>query len=156
MSIFDLNDPHAFFHSIKYQLIQYEEETTRSTEDILYVIMGLNHLREWIAPDYKFDNTAKVWPAPKTEAEAFSKRIYDTPEFKIVRSLCNQTKHPKNKVLTSTLHGANIDDWKNWDAVVDFDLGPPTRHFVNGIPIEEILRPLVTEYESWFQKNREG
>lgn len=40
MSIFDIGDAQAFFHSIKHIYFHYKETANRSTSDLLYVIMG--------------------------------------------------------------------------------------------------------------------
>jgi hypothetical protein len=53
MSVFDIETPEQFFHSICSRYRKYQQpvkEGGRTTEDLLYVIMGLHHLREWIAP----------------------------------------------------------------------------------------------------------
>src|SRR3546814_16688684 len=77
--------------------------------------MGLNHLREWIAPGYSFDNKKRLLPEPRNDAQAFSKEIYECLEHKIVRELCNQTKHLGKEIQTSTSHEALFDDVEDFD-----------------------------------------
>ena len=65
VGIFDLNTPQEFFNSICRILNRYKSSHAKDIEDLLYVLMGLNHLREWIAPHYD-----KMKP-PKNPAEDF-------------------------------------------------------------------------------------
>jgi hypothetical protein len=152
MSLFNINDAQAFFHSIKHRYRSYAAAKVRPTEDLLYVIMGLNHLREWIAPRYNYNNKDQKWPEPKTEAEVFSKEIFGSPEHAMVRELCNRTKHPKPTMRTSTSHNSCIDDWPDFDSVQNFDDGPPTAHFVETVPVDEYIVPLIERYEIWFKR----
>jgi hypothetical protein len=47
--IWDINSEEDFFLSIKRVYQRNKSGKAKSIEDLLYVIMGLNHLREWIA-----------------------------------------------------------------------------------------------------------
>ncbi len=64
MGIFDLNTLEEFFQSICRILEQYKVSTAKNIEDLLYILMGLNHLREWIAPGYDWKKPPKE---PKEE-----------------------------------------------------------------------------------------
>jgi len=150
MTIFDIDSAASFFAAIKRRHAVYLsplQNRGQTTEDLLFVIMGLNHLREWIAPE---SGPTKYIPNRSSEEEQnFSTTIYENPNHEIVREICNATKHFKS-ITTTTTHGALIDDWHNIDDVAEFDKGPPTGHSINGEPIEDLLSPLVELYEQWF------
>ncbi|MFN4312415.1 MAG: hypothetical protein ACK4FK_17665 [Ferrovibrio sp.] len=146
--VFDFSDAKDFYNSIRNSYLRYQKGPTRATEDLLYVVMGLNHLREWIAPD--FDSNSKHWSIPRNAEQIFSKKIFSHPAHAVIRQLCNHTKHSNRTMNTYTEHGAPIDDWPDFDAVQSTDLGPPINHFVDGKPISEFIETLIAEYETWF------
>lgn len=145
--IFDLNTPEEFFQSICRILERYKISTAKNIEDLLYVLMGLNHLREWIAPGYDWKNP------PKSPNEEFFQSIYKTSEFKTVNALCNRTKHliPIREEISSE-HDLKIDDWPEIDSVRNFDLGPALNYLIDGKNITNVLDGLVEYYnENWFK-----
>lgn len=157
--VFDLNAPEEFFQSICRVLERYKISTAKNIEDLLYVLMGLNHLREWIAPGYNWKNP------PETPSQKFFNSIYETSEFKTVKALCNRTKHfelSQNKTpseyefnKTSSEHDLKIDDWPEIDSVKNFDLGPVSNYFVDGKNITNILDGLVEYYkENYFNSKK--
>ncbi|MBI5120001.1 MAG: hypothetical protein HZA67_03280 [Rhodospirillales bacterium] len=145
--LFDLIDALAFFKSTQRRYESYRQGHIKSTEDLLYIILGLNHLREWIAPDY--NKTKSKWPPADTAEKTFSKAVFENHDFGILRSLANGTKHAK-AVETGYAGGAPMDDWGDFDSVANVDKGPPTAHFVDERPIEELVAPVIQLYENWF------
>ena len=142
--LFDIGDADGFFKSIKRRYDAYREGYVKRTEDLLYIILGLNHLREWIAPGYCYKKT------PNTKAERFYKTIFDTKEFKILNHLANGTKHA-NAVKTSYSGGAPMDEWEvDIDSLESFDMGQPTAYQVDGRNIEEVIKPIIQLYDDWF------
>jgi hypothetical protein len=117
-------------------------------EDLLYVLMGLNHLREWIAPRYDLKKQ------PSKPEESFSKEIYSFPSFTIVRSLCNRTKHMRNvSETTSSSHDIPFDDWTDIDAVMNFNHGPASKYLVDGRDVIEIIDDVIAFYRTkWFER----
>jgi len=145
--IFDLNTAQEFLDSICRIIKRYKSSVAKEIEYLLYVIMGLNHLREWIAPGYNPKNT------PKNPGEVFYQDIWDNKSFQIINSICNGTKHlAKMDLTTSSEYGIPFDDWPEVDAVRIFDLGPPSNYFVDGQNIIEIIDEAVNFYETkWFK-----
>ncbi len=123
--------------------------------ELLFLIMSLNHLREWIAPGYK-KNKDGNWPTPHNLQEQFFLTIWDLPEFKTINKLCNGTKHfISNQQLTSTVYGVNFDDWDSFDDVQNFDNGPPQIFKVDGINVETVLLKVLEFYsKNWFEKSQ--
>jgi hypothetical protein len=144
MGIFDVGDGRQFFESIERCYAFYQSQEVKSTEALLYIIMGLNHLREWIAPGYKAKDE------PKTPEERFSRMIYDHPDHAAIRMLCNATKHSTKRVNTSTDHEANVLAWPDFLGVADIFKGPPVAHFLDGRSIEVRIGPVLTLYRSWY------
>lgn len=146
--IFDLKTSEEFFNTILRIYGRYQQTTAKDIEDLLYVLMGLTHLREWIAPGY-YHTT----PAGRPE-QVFYNEIWDIASFKIIKSLCNHTKHLTTiRETTSSLHDIPFDNWPDVDAVRDFDLGPASRYFVDGKDIIEIVDDVIAFYRAkWFER----
>jgi hypothetical protein len=154
--IFDIYSPEEFICSINKTWENYKRDKQKSVESLLYVIMGLNHLREWIAPGYnlQYKTGNKYWKTPANDAESFSKAIYNNNSFKIIRNLCNKTKHLKQmKVYTLSYHEVPFDDWSDIDAVRNWDKGPASAYFVDDINIIDIIDKVIGFYQTeWFKK----
>jgi hypothetical protein len=145
--IFDLNTPSQFFDSIRRILDRYKSSNAKDIEDLLYVLMGLNHLREWISPGYD-----PFKRQPQNPQEHFYNAIWENHSFKKIKALCNRTKHLQPiSEKTSSTHGIPLDDWPNVDAVRNFDLGPPSNYFVDGENVIEVIDEIVRFYQdNWF------
>ena len=147
--MFNLTCAEDFFKCLEVVLRQYRESTAKQIEIALFLVMGANHLREWIAPGYDYNKGTA-----NTNAEKFYNKIFEDPNFKIVNQLCNHAKHLKwISQETSCAGGLNIDDWPGLidDLIGDWDSGPPTGFFVDGTEIGDILASLLDKYRSdWF------
>lgn len=155
--IFDIYSPEEFFYSINTAWTNYKKGKQKSVEILLYVIMGLTHLREWIAPGYnpQYKLVKKLWEFPSTDAERFSKAIYNDASFEIIRGLCNRTKHLKQmKANTSSDHDVSFDDWSDIDAVRNWDKGPASAYSIDGIDVINIIDKVIDFYRrEWFEKS---
>jgi hypothetical protein len=153
--IFHLTSASHLLYCLEAALKRYMSSKPKRIEDAFFLIMGANHLREWIAPGYRptFDHD-RPSPLPNTEAEKFYVRIFDNADFKIVRGLCNRAKHLSVKCkATDYTSGLTIDEWDLIDDVVDFDEGPPTGFFVDETEVSDILLRLLDEYRrDWFER----
>lgn len=152
-SIFDILTPVDFLYSIEQLFGKYKAEKQKNIESLLFIVMGLTHLREWIAPGYQCDGKCKK--PPKNDEEKFSKKIYEEhAEFKTIRLLCNKTKHfSKTKFSTSSLHDLPFDEWTDIDDVRDFDKGPATDYFVDNRNVINVISEVINFYKrEWFIK----
>jgi len=73
----------------------YEQYIEHPTErDFLFLVLGLIHLREWIAesPYFEIERKQKA-SLPLTAGERFFIEIYDMHSFKVIQELCNRGKH---------------------------------------------------------------
>ena len=73
-SVFDILTPVEFLYSIEQSFEKYKAEKQRNIASLLYVVMGLTHLREWIAPGYQCKGKCKK--APRNDEEKFSKKRF--------------------------------------------------------------------------------
>lgn len=145
---FDLSSPDIFFQVIKKAAAELKESQFKSTSKLMFVIMGLNHLREWIAPGCDFRTEAR------TSAEQFFNEIFALEEFKMVNGLCNHSKHLKvSQGPLVHIQCNSIDHWPEIDSVENLDLGPPTDHFIGDRDIQDIIARVIEYYETkWFCK----
>jgi hypothetical protein len=152
--IFDIKTSKDLFFHINRTMKDYCDENEKDAIKLLFLIMALNHLREWIAPGYKKDRGGN-WPLADTPEKQFSKNIYDNcPEFDTIRKLCNKSKHINLDPRTGSMHTLTIDDWTGKiDDIADFDNGPATDYFVDGGNVIDIINTVINFYKTeWFEK----
>ncbi|WP_199052280.1 hypothetical protein [Aquitalea sp. ASV15] len=143
---FDISSPDIFFQLIQRSIKEFDENKYKSAEKLMFIIMGLNHLREWIAPNYSHKRKAQ------TAEQHFFNSIYNLPEYKTINSLCNSSKHLSPfSGKPSIIGDVSIDEWSDVDSVVNFDVGPSLSYFVDGQDIQIIIEKVVRFYdENWF------
>lgn len=145
--MFDLNSPDALFRAIIRNANNLRDQPAKETDRLLFVIFGLNHLREWIAPGYRPKGS------PTNENERFYESIYSEPSFQLVKKICNHTKHLGMIESEKTKHGLKIDDWPDFDAVESVDSGPPTGYEVEGRCVLEAVDEVIEYYKrNWFDR----
>jgi len=147
--LFDIESPGQLFYLLKLVAERFTTAPAKRPEDMLLLVFGLTHLREWIAPDYSPKQQAV------TPSEQFYQAIFNLQEFKTLLALCNRSKHMcATDRSMGTLHGTSIDDWPDVDSVLDFDRGPPCAYFVDGQDMDDLVQAVVNFYEDhWFQTN---
>ena len=150
---FDINSDEAFFLSLQRAAAKLQSLKVKETANVLYLLMGANHLRDWIAPGYP-----RQWKTPTTPEQLFYVAIYDLKEFNIVNDLCNHSKHLKNHgYRLEAKYGTMIDDYPEIDSVFDFDNGPPIGYSVDGRDLFDILAVVLLHYQSeWYEKQRKS
>jgi len=146
--IFDINSDEAFFHSLQRTASKLRLSKVKNTNELLYLLMGVNHLRDWIAPGFRWD---KQKPPQKPE-EIFGVSIFGIAEFKVVNAVCNRSKHMGDiQYQLETEYGAKLDDYPEIDSVHDFDNGPPVNYYVEGRNLLDIIDVILNYYETnWY------
>ena len=148
-NLFDITSPEVFFDSILRVRTRYASKKTKHIEDLLYMIFGLNHLREWIAPGYDYK---KEGESTKPE-HIFFKQIWELKEFQTIRSICNHSKHlckPKYGTTITNFSGL-LADWDDLQSVTTLAEGTPVSYFVDGNNILQQIDPVIDFYKSkWF------
>ncbi|CAM3619175.1 hypothetical protein [Thalassospira profundimaris] len=161
IGVFDIRTAEAFFTSAvnAYKRYHSADENRKSTQDILYVVMVLAHLREWIAPGENFGKGAIA----KNAAHQFGIDLFnECPAFVDLLGLCNGTKHTKPPP-TEVGGSLNIDDWLSVDDVHDFDNGPATFHVLYsergkgkitvGFDVCDLIEDVIKRYDTWFGRD---
>ncbi len=146
---FDIHSPKDLFDLLKTIAHSYSSSRAKRTEDLLLLVFGLTHLREWIAPGYDPKHE------PTTPEERFHQSIFDLEEFKILQGLCNRSKHMNaSSAVMGTLYESKIDDWPDVDSVKNFDQGVPTEFSVDNRDVRDVIDSVIKFYEiRWFQSN---
>ncbi len=153
--IFDINSAEGLFFLINRTMERYSGEQEKDVTELLFLIMALNHLREWIAPEYGRGQHGN-WPIPRNSGDQFFLDIYNKcPKFRTINKLCNRTKHLKSITQnTDSEHGLPINEWKEKiDDILNFDKGPAINYFVDGDNIIDIINTVIDFYKiEWFEK----
>jgi hypothetical protein len=149
---FDIHSAEELFRLLKLVANTFTSSRAKRAQDLLFLVFGLTHLREWIAPGYDPKQT------PVTPAEQFYQRIFVLDEFKVLQALCNRSKHMSvTDSVMGTLHESTVDDWPDVDSVSDFDRGFPTAYSVDERDVEDVIRAVIKFYEDrWFKSGRAG
>lgn len=115
-----------------------------------FLVLGLNHLREWIA-GASFDqiNKKKKQGLSLTEEEEFFVEIWDLPEFNIVNSLGNRGEHYLTK---NDEQNTSIDQGAKTGLARCGDSLDQTYYLIDGRDLRDILYPVIKKYYEWFEK----
>jgi|AntRauTorcE11898_2_1112593.scaffolds.fasta_scaffold54117_1 hypothetical protein len=144
---FDLESPEDLFSLLTQVEKRFRERKNKRVEELLLLVFGFTHLREWIAPGYSPGNS------PQTPEERFYQEIFGVPEFNLLRQLCNRSKHmAASHSAHGALHGSTIDEWEDLDSVQSIRRGPALAYFVDGHDIEDVIAAVRRFYErNWFE-----
>ncbi len=113
--------------------------------------MGVNHLRDWIAPGFNWKEGE-----PQTPEQRFGVAIFDLLEFKVVNAVCNRSKHMGClRYQLKIKYGTLFDEYPEIGSVTDFDNGPPVGYSVDGRNLLDIIDVALGYYEShWYDRSR--
>jgi hypothetical protein len=147
--LFDIRDDSAFFGIISRTLDSYRATRTKKPEDLLLLILGLAHLREWIAPNYKRGAT------PRNSAERFVAMLYEDPDYQTVLLLANHAKHQRRSALPQIQARSSVEIMDERDTPIDswldFDEGPASSYRYGDRDLSDVFSAVATLYkERWF------
>src|SRR5450830_1329698 len=92
IDLFELKSPSDLFSEIQLAICEYHENP--NSRLFLFLVFSLTHLAEWIAgSSYEFIKSKNESGQELDQAESFVLDILTLEEFKIVKSLCNRSKH---------------------------------------------------------------
>lgn len=143
--IFELTTARMMFEHLQKKWVSF---CSNPNEELLIdTLFPMYHLREWICPK-KWDEYKCRYPNNLTDAEKLHFLLHDLPEYKIIRSLCNKTKHySKGSELDyrmDVVHGARAGLMRCGDS-----LG--TVYFcVDGVDIRSIFNEVYCLYYRYF------
>ncbi len=140
--IFDIDGPRELFAMLDHRFRDYCDDDEKADEDVVAIVVWVNHLREWIAPGYepKKKNGQCVWPKADTPEKLLSQEVYDHPSFKVVLDICNALKHHDGALLRIVTETKYENE----------EPGIPSAHLVNGRPFEDYIEPVMAIYRRWF------
>jgi hypothetical protein len=146
---FDIHDDCAFFTVVSNTLDSFCATKAKRPEHLLLLVLGLAHLREWIAPKYKLGSV------PKNRAERFAAMLFENPDYQTVLLLANHAKHQRREALPQTQITSFVETIDERDTPVDswldFDKGPASAYQYGDRDLEEIFTAVASLYrEQWF------
>lgn len=143
---FNIESADQLFRLLKMVASRFATSDDKRREDLLVLVFGLTHLREWIAPDYNWKRN------PMTPEEHFYHDIYKFDDFQFLQALCNHSKHMHvTHKATATL------SVKKPESDGGLNSKPDGRrvagYFASGKDVEDVIRAVIKFYEDkWFQK----
>ena len=136
---FDIESAEQLFSLLKATANTFVLARAKRTQDLLFLLFGLTHLREWIAPGYDYEKD------PTTPGEFFFQEIYAFQDFRTIQQLCNHSKHVcHSEKAMGAMRGGPIDDWPEVDSVTDLDKGAPIGYFADGRDVDDLITSVVT------------
>lgn len=143
----DLDMPHQLFHVLIAAFSRYEADKAKRIDDVFLLVLGLAHLREWVAPGFK----GKL--APRNPAERFSEALYMHESYRILLNLANHAKHQfrDDKLVIRSVHYDKLDDWPDFDRANSVDAGPVKDYFLGDRDLCDLFHEVLAFYrDHWF------
>lgn len=148
--LFSTGDAGAMFEHLKNKWVNFHDHPTE--ERLIDTLFPMFHLREWIYRGKKFVYKDKQ-DHELTREEALDKLLWVLPEYEVVKSLCNHSKHyecdPNKNTNHTTIEvkGARAGLTRCGDS-----LGA-SYFLVDGRDIREILAAVYRIYYGYFEAN---
>jgi hypothetical protein len=146
---FEIQDDVAFFSVLTTTLSSYRSTRAKMPDQLLLLVLGLAHLREWIAPGYKRGAVAK------NAAENFVASLFEFSDYQTIHLLANHAKHQRRMALPeaqTTTCVEMVDDRDTpIDSWIDFDAGPASAHHYGNCDLSDVLERVASFYrDHWF------
>jgi len=143
---FSIRDDNTFFAIISKTLGSFRATKAKRQEDLLLLVLGLAHLREWIAPGYSRGST------PKNSAERFAAMLFEDPNYQTVLLLANHAKHQRRQALPRTQMVSFVETEQEIHSWPDFETAPASAYQYGDRNLEEIFVAVALLYsEHWFK-----
>lgn len=145
--LFSTGDAGAMFEHLKNKWVNFHNHPTE--EGLIDTLFPMYHLREWIYQGKKSDYSGKADDELSRE-EALNKTLWALPEYLVIKSLCNHSKHymcdpDKNpEHVTVEIKGARAGLMKCGDSLSE------SYFLVDGRDIRDILMPVYKVYYEYF------
>lgn len=146
---FDIRDDSDFFTIVTNTLKSFQETNTKRADQLLLLVLGLAHLREWIAPGYKRGAT------PKTAGQRFAAMLFENPNYQTVLLLANHAKHQRRQALPETQTTSFVETFDERDTPIDswldFDQGPASSYQYGQHNLVDVFKAVASLYDQhWF------
>lgn len=145
--LFSTGDAGAMFEHLKNKWVTFYDQP--SEEGLIDTLFPMFHLREWIYLGKQIDYKGKPEGEMSREA-ALDKSLWELPEYLIVKSLCNHTKHyscdPKKNTehVTVEIKGSPVGLMKCSDPLNS------SYFLVDGRDIRDIFMAVYQVYYEYF------
>src|SRR5882672_8263136 len=98
--LLELDLPHQLFAVLERVFQRYSEARSKAIEDAFLLVLGIAHLREWIAPGYKGQRQ------PRNPAERFSDALFRLDAYQTILHIANHAKHQfkDETLITKSVH----------------------------------------------------
>ena len=108
----NLEDPEQLFRVLIRAFGRYESARTKQIDDVFLLVLGLTHLREWIAPGFKGQHD------PRNPAERFSKSLFENESYRLVLQLANHAKHQfrDEHLVVKSIHYPRPESWTEFES----------------------------------------
>lgn len=143
----DLDMPHQLFSVLITAFSRYEADKAKRIDDVFLLVLGLAHLREWIAPGFKGKR------APRNPAERFSEALYKHEAYRILLHIANHAKHQfrDDNLVIRSVHYDRLDDWPDVDRANSVDAGPVRAYFIGDRDLCDLFHEILAFYrDRWF------
>jgi len=154
IDLFNLENAQDLFSEIQVAICEYHIKP--NSRLFLFLIFALNHLPEWIAESSskeirKSIKRKKEARGKLSRGEEFFLRICELQEYKIVKNLCNRSKHHLIEKIekTSITEGMNVNGFCS-------DSLDQKSYLIDGIDSRIIFAAVIHEYCIWFQENSQS
>lgn len=143
----DLDMPQQLFAVLCTAFARYEADKAKRIDDVFLLVLGLTHLREWIAPGFKGKQ------APRNPAERFSEALWSHESYRTLVHIANHAKHQfrDEKLIIRSVHYDLVDDWPDVDRANSTDAGPVKDYFVDDHDLCDLFHETLAFYrDHWF------
>lgn len=132
----NLDEPERLFRVLIRAFGRYEAEKTKRIDDVFLLVLGLSHLREWIAPGFKGQHE------PRNPAERFSKVLYENESYRLVLQLANHAKHQfrDDRLTIKSVHYPRPESWTEFESASWDDNDDQVKdYFVNARNLSDVF-----------------
>jgi hypothetical protein len=138
--------PDQLFGVLDRALTRYKASRVKTIDDGFLLVLGLAHLREWIAPGYNHQTPARY------PDQRFFNAIFELESFRLLLAVANGAKHHQNRkeIAVRSRHFDKIDDWPDFDAALSVDDGPVAEYIIEGEDLENLCQEVLEFYrKNW-------
>lgn len=149
--LFSTGDAGAMFEHLKSKWVTFYEHPTE--EGLIDTLFPMFHLREWIYQGkkkfYEGKNSSEL-----SREEALDKKLWELPEYQVIKSLCNHSKHfrcnpDKNMIhVTVEVKGARAGLTKCGDSLGE------SYFLVDDRDIRDIFIEVYRTYYEYFEPRK--
>lgn len=143
--LFTLRSPENLYEKAKRDFAAFHRDQT--ADNLFNLLCTLNHLREWICPTSHQEYERRS-PDSWSPEEHLHHDLWEDPDFQVVRDLCNNAKHFRDKsgigAESETVHG--------FFPGLSFPGDSLPYYFARNKELRGVLDDVFAKYESYFRR----